>query len=141
MADAPSWIISINVMIDPANHRSMVFQTHVPQDTPREEMNKIIDTAFAVSDRQVDAYNLVKLENDKRDSERELFRAKELFLIAEQNMERKHELKANGELTLDTREAAERNNMLSSIKAKEDAVAWAEQRITVVRQRMEQDRY
>ena len=143
VVEVPGWGVSISVALDKAGQRSMVFQTHVPQDMSREDINTLVDLAFAIADRQADSYRLVELVHDLRLAKKALANSKaDLIRIDADHVQRWENSGKRGDPKRHPNEEANRNNVLVNIKKLEELeIPWGEQQIELLRERIKKDEY
>lgn len=134
--------ISVNIHLDKGQQRTLVMQTHVPQTVSKKYINDIVDVCFAVGDRQVDAYRLVELQNELAINEKTVSFAKEDLVRLDGRREAEWTKRGrHGDLKLNEKEQANRDNATVSIKRYEDEIAWQKERVAFLKKRITEDKY
>lgn len=115
--------LSVNVALDKEARRSIVFQTHVPQTATEADINKLLDLAFEVTDRQADAYYLVELVH-RIDEQEKLIRhmGEDIIRLDKMVVETHEALRRRGDPRPNPQEKRQRDEAVIRLqRAKEEA--------------------
>lgn len=127
MADdtKPAIGLSMNVQLDKAGQRTIVFQTHVPQDASEGEINALFDLAFRTTRRQEHRYFVVEMTEQLKLREKELKFAK--ADIARLDAKAAQDWVSSGKTGTPKfrgNEETQRNNALVNIRRLEAEIEW-----------------
>jgi hypothetical protein len=129
--------ISISAVLDKAQQRSMVFQTHFPQDAKSHEINAVLKTCCEVMEQQHDAFKYVELQREMEVLKKTIAEAQISMAKVDDTLRQKWLTDGRrGPPKPTQQEAATRSHVVSNIEHSKREIAWADEQLKILQGRL-----